>query len=539
MTALLSLPAVMRLRLLVAGGVVVAIAVGTDGYRMLPWALLVVAMELGSAILLRDARLFALRRRTFYAAAPTLIGALCAGLALAFGPSALPLAAIPLSRAAESWGRRVALLTTSAWLASAVASLLLAPRPAPVDLAPFGRWGAVAGAVLLAAWLTHRSAGAPLRPTNPVAEEAALLLARLAHLSSDLQGGMDAATSAEMLLDTLGRPGPLARSAVLLGSTEDHPVPLALRGADRIPWPDPTLDRGVLGQAWRWGRPGASWDLESHREIRAIPLLASGGKQVGILVQDVVLPAPSDDADLDEIRRVAQHFGPLLGVALSFARLRERAGYEERERLAREMHDGIAQELVALGFQLDLVTRAASRSGELPQQTLAQLEAARTQLRHILGDLRSHISDLRVSVRPERGLGAAITSRIQSFGTSTEVVVSLRLDESGFRLPARAETALYRVFLEVLADVKKTGATSFDVDLTVVAPDALLRMRHDGHTALTAESFTDHPLTHVGGRIRIAPSEGLDLVAEVSSAASAATPAHVSPHASRNASRNA
>ncbi len=154
--------------------------------------------------------------------------------------------------------------------------------------------------------------------------------------------------------------------------------------------------------------------------------------------------APSVPADREPLEATAARLGPVIGVALSFAALRERAGFEERERLAREMHDGIAQELVALGFRLDLVSRTLGAPNGADPQEAAQkaaemLTESRTQLRRILGDLRSHISDLRVSVRPERGLGATMTSRLQSFGTSTEVIVSLRLDESGFRLPARVE----------------------------------------------------------------------------------------------------
>ena len=516
----------MCLRLLVAVVVVLVSGLGVDGYRILPWALLVMTMELVTAFLLQDVQVI-VRRGLMFAGAPTAVGALCAGLAIAVGPSALPLAIIPIYRAAERWGRKGAAITTSVWLAGAALVLMLVPHSSSLDLGLVGRWAAIALMIALGAWWTHHTSARLGGPVNAIADEAALLLTRLARLTSDLEGGFDPATSAEMLLDTLGRPGPLARSAVLVGSTQDRPVPLALRGADRVPWPDPTVDRGVIGQAWRWGRTGSTWDPEVHREVRAVPLVASGGEQIGILVQDIMATAPSDDAKLDELRTVARRFGPLIGVALAFTNLRERAGFEERERLAREMHDGIAQELVALGFHLDLITRTAGRGENPCVQTVAQLETARTQLRCILGDLRSHISDLRVSVRPERGLGATMTSRLQSFGTSTEVVVSLRLNESGFRLPARAETALYQLFLEGLADVKSGGATGVDVDLTVIAPEATLRIRHNGGSGLTEESFVNHSLVLAGGHITVNTADGLDLVARLSTPQTPCAPVHV------------
>ena len=188
------------------------------------------------------------------------------------------------------------------------------------------------------------------------------------------------------------------------------------------------------------------------------------------------------------------------------------------------MHDGIAQELVALSFHLERIRRTVRTDAALSAE---ELEGALAQLRRILGDLRSQISDLRVSVRPERGLGATMSSRLQSFGTTTGLVVSLRLSESGFRLPARAETALYQLFLDVLADVKHSGATGVDVDLTVVAPHASIRMRHDGRSMLAQGCMLDHPLTRLGGQIVVATADGLDVSAQLSTPLTHSSPVHV------------
>ena len=66
-----------------------------------------------------------------------------------------------------------------------------------------------------------------------------------------------------------------------------------------------------------------------------------------------------------------------------FASLRERAGLEERERLAREMHDGIAQELVAVGSGS---TRCDARRGPgVP--AVQDLDALRAEVSRVLADL--------------------------------------------------------------------------------------------------------------------------------------------------------
>lgn len=435
---------------------------------------------------------------------------------------------IPFTRAGAKWGRDGLAAAAGAWGIVAVGVRLLASPSTLGSVMLDVRWVVVAVISGIGGVWVHRSTR-PLvlleAPANPAADEAAALLSRLEALTNDLEGGLDPATSAELLLDTLGRPGPMARSAVLVGGPDDHPVPLALRGAERVPWGDPLTDPGAVGQAWRSGRPVTVWDPELHREVRAVPLVATGGTRVGVLVQDVMAVAPSTPQDLELLHSTVERHAPVIGVALSFASLRERAGFEERERLAREMHDGIAQELVALGFHLDLMAR--TRDTQPPEKSEQMLEAARGQLRRILGDLRSHISDLRVSVRPERGLGATMTSRLQSFGTTAEVVVSLRLDESGFRLPARVETVLYQLFLDVLTDAKDGGARGVDVDLSVVAPDATLRMRHDGRTTFSAGTLADHPVMAAGGEIVVDNSHGLDLLVSFRTPSTSTSPVHV------------
>ncbi len=512
-----------QLRIAIAVVVVLVNVVYDSALLVLPWAMLVVAADLAADLVLAKGP-FSVGDRRSAAFVLTLIGIFLAGLAMTAGPGSLPLLIIPFFRVGEQWGRRYVLACGQVYLAAIASALFVAESNMRVHLSGSSMliWSALAlSLALLVAWSARLHETTPA--SSAAAAEATLLLSRLLGLAGELRGGFDPATSAEHLLDAAGRPGPMARTAVLVGSSSDRPVPLALRGCERVPWPDPTSDAGVIGIAWRAGQPGTSWDADTHREIHAVPLRSSSGAQIGVLVQDIMAPVPSPTEDVvGPLVDVTEQFGPVLGVALAFANLRERAGFEERERLAREMHDGLAQELVALSLHLDRIRRAdAGASG-----TGTELELASAQLRRILGDLRSHISDLRVSVRPERGLGATMSSRLQSFGTTTGLVVSLRLNESGFRLPAIAETALYQLFLDVLADVKHSGATGVDIDLTVGAPSATLRMRHNGRTALTQESMLQHPITLLGGEISVATGEELDLRVELL-APTHSTPVHV------------
>jgi signal transduction histidine kinase len=169
------------------------------------------------------------------------------------------------------------------------------------------------------------------------------------------------------------------------------------------------------------------------------------------------------------------------------------------------MHDGIAQELVALGYRIDIARRQASTPS--PQLGLA-LDAVRVDLSRLLTDLRLRIADLRLAVRPDQGLGAVVGARLQQFGATTGLTVGLRLTESTYRLPAHLESLIYRLILDVLSDARHAhGTSAIEVHLDVKAPQAWLQITHDGTSQLGADSFLDHPLTALGAEILVQPSD--------------------------------
>lgn len=360
---------------------------------------------------------------------------------------------------------------------------------------------------LLGAW-SHKMQVDPGLPDPNVAAEAGLLLRRLHELAETLDTGFDAPGSAEMALQDLASHMRAARSAILVGYGNDPAVPLAIRGADRTPWPDPTESDSVLTPAWRDGTPTlAEWyDDLVGRSVVVVPLNDDKGGRLGLLVADRPLVTPFTEEDLAAAVGVAQRHSANIDLSVLFAGLREQAGLEERERLAREMHDGIAQEMVALGFGIDSLRRTA-RSQDSP--LVEELDGLRVEVSRVLADLRLHIADLRIAVRPDTGLGALIGARLQNFGSTSGVSTRIHLSETGFRLPAHTEVLIYRLFLRGLADARHSlNATTVEVRLNVAAPRAELWVSHDGTTSLTARDFADHPLLGLGGEISVEPYAG-------------------------------
>jgi signal transduction histidine kinase len=514
-----------RLRLGVALGVVILAALDDSLVTALPWILLVVTLDLSATGLahlspavgggIRRAQLFAL----------LCASAVVAGAAMGYAdPWAKLLILIPALHAGLRRGRRAVAVVFALGLAVGMATAWQLERLDQTEAQRIVVASLLALVIgLLGAWSHHLDA-APATVDPDIAAEAGHLLRRLHELAETLDTGFDAPGSAEMVLQDLANHMRASRSAVLVGYGDNPAVPLAIRGADRVPWPDPMDPDSVLAAAWHDGTAMLTeWsdDLVS-RSVIVVPLSDDNGRRLGLLVADRPLVTPFTVDDLAAADDVARRHAVNIDLSVLFAGLRERAGLEERERLAREMHDGIAQEVVALGFGLDsLRHRARTEDSPLAED----LDALRVEVSRVLADLRLHIADLRIAVRPDTGLGAMIGARLQNFGSSSGVTTRMHLSETGFRLPAHTEVLIYRLFLQVLSDARHSlNPTTMEVRLNVAAPRVELWMSHDGTSSLTPRDFTDHPLLSMGGQISVEPYAGEGVAVRIRLQARGAAP---------------
>ena len=496
--------------------IAVAIAVGSIGHGLLdvlPWALVILVLDLIASNLLGFGPGQSTIRRN-QALGVTLLGAVVAGGAIAASQAASPspgmlLLLIPVFRAGEVRGRWAAAAAVAMSMSVVFGAAQTHGTLTTAYLSSNLRWAILALALgLSGAWTAtlKERRSQPRASATPAAQEAARLLRRLSDLAGALDGGFDAPAAAELLLHAVSDKIPGSRMAVLTGIGAEPAVPLALRGIDRLPWPSPTTADSVMGRVWRTGVAEAGFwtSVNEERAIAAAPLHDSDGARIGIVVVDRFAFAPFVDEDLQALVDLAEGHSANVDVALIFAALRQHAAFEERERLAREMHDGIAQELVALGYRIDVARRKASIGA--PQFAPVLVEA-RADLSRVLTDLRLRIADLRLAVRPDQGLGAVVGARLQQFGAATGLTVGLRLSESPYRLPAHLETLIYRLILDVLNDARNAhGVTGIEARLEVNAPQAWLQITHDGQSHLSADSFRDHPLIALGATIQVQPA---------------------------------
>ncbi|MHA6667599.1 sensor histidine kinase [Homoserinimonas sp. A447] len=142
-------------------------------------------------------------------------------------------------------------------------------------------------------------------------------------------------------------------------------------------------------------------------------------------------------------------------------RERETGVLEERERLAREIHDTVAQGLSSIQLLLHAAERTVTDPGAVEHVRLARETAAAS-----LAEARQFVRELSPPALEEQGLPQAL-ERLAEATTQADLVVSFHLSGDLIELPMRQETALLRIAQASLANVTQhSGATRAEVTLT-------------------------------------------------------------------------
>lgn len=136
---------------------------------------------------------------------------------------------------------------------------------------------------------------------------------------------------------------------------------------------------------------------------------------------------------------------------------------EERQRIARDLHDDTMQALAALNVRARLIERGVDI-----EAMRAGVEEIRAGIAQTLHDLRRLAYDLRPTALDDLGLTAALAGLTSDFAARTGVALQTNLDTPEQRLPAPAEVVLYRIAQEALSNVARHAqATHVRVELAI------------------------------------------------------------------------
>jgi PAS domain S-box-containing protein len=130
---------------------------------------------------------------------------------------------------------------------------------------------------------------------------------------------------------------------------------------------------------------------------------------------------------------------------------------EDRRRIARGLHDGAFQRLAALEFKLTLVGRASPKLPPAAQRNL-------TECLDLVDECCKDLSNLAYLIQPplleEQGLGPALRAYVNGFNRRLGPQVSLNFPSRRGRLPVDAETTLFRIAQEALANIERHSGSA-------------------------------------------------------------------------------
>ncbi len=157
-----------------------------------------------------------------------------------------------------------------------------------------------------------------------------------------------------------------------------------------------------------------------------------------------------------------------------------RAGVlEERDRIAREFHDTLEQELAAITIQLDAVEAQLNGSPAIVRQLLG---LARNMTRRSLSEARRSVWDLRSHLLENCDLTAALTEMAAPLAAAAGVEIVIQGSGVPRKLPAVTEHNLLRVTQEALANaLKHSGAKKITVALNYQPSEVQLRVSDNGN----------------------------------------------------------
>lgn len=292
------------------------------------------------------------------------------------------------------------------------------------------------GAGLLAVWLRRSTRAAESQQAPYLA--AHRLLGQLHSVSRQLPTGLDLSGITQAIVERTQDALPAERVILLLG--EQNELQIAADSGhgqpDELVELDPLVRQSVARREPRWDRTKVALSLRV------------GDRALGAVLAD--RPRRFDKDQIEQLQAELDEHSLRLETALLFDDVRRMATREERRRLAREIHDGVAQEIASLGYLVDDLI-ATSESAEA-QRAAGEL---RTEMSRVVGELRLSIFDLRHELHGSDDLGRVLSDYAHQIGERSNLRVHLELQGAAPRLLPRVQSELLRIAQEAIVNVRK------------------------------------------------------------------------------------
>jgi two-component system nitrate/nitrite sensor histidine kinase NarX len=221
-----------------------------------------------------------------------------------------------------------------------------------------------------------------------------------------------------------------------------------------------------------------------HRAMKAaciqsmvgIPLL-SGETPIGVISVGDQQPGAFDEADEHMLAMLAPGAVIALENARLYAQAQQAAALEERQRLARDLHDAVTQTLFSASMIADVLPRLWERK---PEEGQRRLEELRQLTRGALAEMRTLLLELRPDALNNANLGDVLCQLGEATTGRARLPVTVTVNGEE-HLPQEVRVTFYRVAQEAIQNViKHASAQQIELSLHLEPGRATLRIRDDG-----------------------------------------------------------
>ena len=195
--------------------------------------------------------------------------------------------------------------------------------------------------------------------------------------------------------------------------------------------------------------------LAGARSALLLPLLGDEGL-LGVVVLSHSEPGRFDEDGLPFLNLLASQVTLAVRNARAYLQSEELAIIEERARIAREIHDSVAQSLAFSALKLDLVARLLERD---PTKALVELDSTKVAIRELIREVRRSIFALRPVDLERHGFVETLRSYCSDYSQQNDIGVELDIEPLP-NLTMTSEAVLFRIFQEAMNNVAKHAEAS-------------------------------------------------------------------------------
>lgn len=176
------------------------------------------------------------------------------------------------------------------------------------------------------------------------------------------------------------------------------------------------------------------------------------------------------NSDLQYLKLIVSQVGPLIENYRLLKQMHTLSVLEEKNRIARDLHDGLVQSLASLDLRI-AACRKLSR--ESPQEVKNELTELQKIVRSEHSELRNYMKRLRTPYVASQELVEALRGYVQKFEKENGLSINLSIEPERLNLPQKVSSEIYQIIHEGLTNIKKHAA----------AHQVLIRLNRDDTAA--------------------------------------------------------